>query len=187
MKSLKNLDQQELAELNTLLQRAEAGDRTALEDLKKVLDNYPEISKRYGDLGLQAMQAWVQLIAGPNLLLHETVNRKLDDMRSDLLGGADAPLLERLLVEHILCCWLQSRHVDTVFAQGGSPATALQLDKRQTGAHTRFLRAVQALATLRKLLRVVPSPVQIASRLSAKDRKPGHRRSPATCGVEVAN
>lgn len=188
-KKLKNLDQQALGELNAVLQRAEAGDRSALTDLKKILDDYPEISRRYGDLGLQAIEAWVQLVAGPNLLLHESLNRKLDDMRTELLGGADAPLLERLLVDQILATWLQVWHADALFAQGTGSATALQLNQRQTGAQHRFLKSVQALATLRKLLRVVPSPVQIASRMtgSAKGSKTGSQRGRASFSACAAN
>jgi len=188
-KKLENLDPQALAELNAVLQRAEAGDRSALTDLKKILDDYPEISRRYGDLGLQAIEAWVQLVAGPNLLLHESLNRKLDDMRTELLGGADAPLLERLLVDQILATWLQVCHADALFAQGTGPATALQLNQRQTGAQHRFLKSVQALATLRKLLRVVPSPVQIASRLTAcgKERTPAPPSRRADLAVCTAN
>lgn len=178
-KKLENLDPQALGELNAVLQRAEAGDRNALTDLKKILDDYPEISRRYGDLGLQAIEAWVQLVAGPNLLLHESLNRKLDDMRTELLGGPNAPLLERLLVDQILATWLQARHVDALIAQARSPLTDLQLNQRQAGAHHRFLKSVQALATLRKLLRVVPSPVQIASRMTKNTTQAAHRRATA--------
>lgn len=183
---LSDLDQEHLAGLQTLLQRAELGDRSVLADLKKALDDYPEISQRYGDLGQHAIQAWVQLIAGPNLLMHETINHKLEEMRRELLGGADAPFLEKLLVEQILTTWLQARHVDAIIAQGKSPLTANQLNQRQTGAHARFLKSVQALATLRKLLRVVPSPVQIAARLSSTDITP-RRHSRAVCGVGIEN
>jgi hypothetical protein len=186
VKTLNDLDQQHLTELQALLHRAELGDQAALADLKKTLDDIPEISKRYGDLGQIAIQAWLKVVAGPNLLLQETLNRQLDEMRNELQGGADAPLLERLLVDQILCCWIQARHVDAIFAQGTSPATPLQLDKRQTGAHHRFIKSVQALATLRKLLRVVPSPVQIASRLTVKNQPPRRVMNPA-CAVAIEN
>jgi len=191
-KTLDNLEPQPLAELQQLLQRAEQGDRTALADLKKALDDYPEIVERYGDLGVQAMQAWIRLIAGHNLLLQETLNQKLSAMRAELLGGHEAPFLEQLLADQILTNWLQARHVDAVIAQGNSALTSNQLNHRQAGTHHRFLKAVQALATLRKLLRVVPSPVQIASRLSSRDRdsQPIHRRStalPPAVAVAAAN
>lgn len=186
-KTIDNLNQQELTDLHSLLRRAELGDQTALADLKQALDNYPEISSRYGDLGIQAIEAWLKLIAGPNLLLYEATKRKLEEMRAELSGGSDAPLLERLLVEQILTCWIQARHVDAVIAQGNSPMTSNQLNQRQTGAHHRFLKSVQALATLRKLLRVVPSPVQIASRLSSQCKQQMNRRSVAlAAGIGAA-
>jgi hypothetical protein len=111
-KTVDQLKPEELADLVCILDRAKLGDQTALAELTNALNDYPEISARYGDLGLQALESWVTLIAGKNLLLHETLNRKLDEMKAELTGGTDAPLLEKLMVEQILSTWLQARHVD---------------------------------------------------------------------------
>jgi hypothetical protein len=187
-KTVDQLNPEEFANLACILDRAKLGDQTALAELTNALNDYPEISARYGDLGLQALESWVQLIAGKNLLLHESLNRKLDEMRAELTGGKDASLLEKLMVEQILSTWLQARHIDALISQGQSPLTVYQLDKRQTGAHQRFLKSVQALANLRKLLRPIASPVQIATRLDKVKNNPVQRRStPLAAGVPTNN
>ena len=53
-------------------------------------------------------------------------------MAADLrwqLGGEDAPLLERLLAERAVVCWLQLNYVDSILAQrlGGDGLTRGQI------------------------------------------------------------
>jgi len=176
-KILEELKPDELTHLQALLQRAEQGDVACLNDLRQTLDQIPVVWQRYGDLGRQALTTWRQVIAGSNLLLQESLQRKQEELRNELSGGPDCPPLELLLIDHLLCCWLQVWHVDALKAQGKPPVTLYTLEGRQRNAQHRFLRSIQALATLRKLLKVVPSPVQIASRLNTKSSKPFERHA----------
>jgi hypothetical protein len=118
-----------------------------------------------GPRGRQSQAAWLQLIAGPNLMLHESTRRKAEQLRAELAGPAPSPL-ERLLVERVVACWLQTNYADAAYAQlkGNGQVQHTAALRRQNSAQQRYLQAVKALATVRKLLRPGLSPVDLALR-----------------------
>jgi hypothetical protein len=140
-------------EIRESLERSRGGDALALAELRGALDRHPEIWRSYGDLAGHAIGAWVGLIAGQDLALKESLERRLDAMRKDLAGPSPTPL-ESLLVERALASWLQVCHADLTAARGGAMSIkqAEFARKRQDSAHRRHLAAVAALATVRKLL-----------------------------------
>jgi hypothetical protein len=129
------------------------------------MDRNPWIWERYGDLAAHAQGAWLQLIAGPNLMLHESVERKAEQMRAEL-AGPDPSLPERLLVERVVACWLQTQYADAAYAQlkGGTPGQHAAALRRQNSAQQRYLHAIRTLAAVRKLLTPAPSPLQLLRR-----------------------
>jgi hypothetical protein len=154
-----------LERLQRLVQRAEGGDESVMPELRVALDANPWCWQRYGDLAQQSMAAWLQLVAGKNLLLLESAQRKAEQLRVELAGPAPSPL-ERLLVERVVACWLQTNFADAAYAQlkGATPAQHTAALRRQNSAQQRYLQAVKALATVRKLLRPGLSPVDLAMR-----------------------
>ena len=155
-----------LERLRQLVERAEQGDASAMPELRVALDANPWVWERYGDLGRQSQAAWLLLIAGRNLLLLESTQRKAEQLRAELAGPAPSPV-ERLLVERIVSCWLQTNYADSAYAQlpkGANPAQHTAALQRQNSAQQRYLQAVKALATVRKLLRPGLSPVDLAMR-----------------------
>jgi hypothetical protein len=170
------------AGLVSLLRRAEQGDLTALPELRRLLDADSSLWQRYGDLALQAEAGLVQLASGDNLLLAESLARKLAALKADLAGPSPSPL-HKLLVERVAACWLQASYFDALAAQtrDQSPRQAADLQRRQDATHRRLLSAVKALETCRRHLRpagpvsppqpvpVIPEP--IASRLGRRERR----------------
>jgi hypothetical protein len=167
-----------LERLQRLVQRAEQGDEAVLPELRVALDANPWVWERYGDLAQQSQAAWLQLIAGPNLLLHESTRRKAEQLRAELAGPAASPL-ERLLVERVVSTWFQVHYSDAAYAQqkGSTPAQHTAALRRQNSAQQRFVLAVKALATVRKLLRPGLSPVDLA--LRPVPERPAGRRAGA--------
>src|SRR5262245_23529718 len=153
-----NQDPEARARLELLVQRAQQGEESVLPELKQVLDAHPRLWQRCGDLALQAQTAWLQLICGKDLLLRESLQRKLDQLKADLAGTASSPL-ERLLVERATATWLQLQYADTVCGgvKGNSPAQHQALQRRQTSAQQRHLQALKMLVTVRKLLAPTPA------------------------------
>ena len=151
-----------LERLQSLVKRAEQGDESALPELRAALDANPWIWQRYGDLAQQSQAAWLQLIAGPNLLLRESVERKAEQLRAELAGPGPSAL-EKLLVERVIACWLQVQYADAAYAQQTSPSPGQHTAalKRQAGSHQRYLHSIKTLATVRKLLKPAPSTLEL--------------------------
>src|SRR5262249_20314681 len=93
------------AEVKDLLDRAGAGDPSALPALRRAFDENPELVARIGDLAAHAEQALLALAAGDNLAAREAIARQVTKLRAEMLG-AGASRLERLLVERVALCWL---------------------------------------------------------------------------------
>lgn len=170
-----------------LLKRAEQGDYTVLGELRKLLHDNPTLWQSYGDLSAQAEASLIQLAAGKNLLLAESLLLKTEAMKEELAGPAASPL-ERLLATRVVACWLQTSHLDALVAQSrdGNPVRAKVLMQLQDAAHRRQLSAAKTLATVRKLLVPAASPVEIATQLARKEQGSRLRViNPSECvGVE---
>jgi hypothetical protein len=141
------------ARIQSVLERARAGDREALPELRRILDERPGIWKHYGALAAHARNAWIGLISGADLALQESLDRQAEALKQELTGTDSSPL-ETLLIERIVACWLQMAFADLTAARAGeiSLAQSNEIRKRQDSAHRRYITAVGALAMTRRLL-----------------------------------
>ena len=162
------------ADLAQLLKRAEAGDRSVLPQLQRALDGNAALWRGYGDLAAHAEASLAMLAAGPNLLLAESLKRKLAELKAELGGESPSPL-EKLLAERISTSWLQVTYFDGLVAQAGGAGEARlrALQRQQDAAHRRHLAGIKQLAVVRRLLRPAPSPLELL-------RAPVGETSPAT-------
>src|SRR3954452_15814049 len=142
-----------LDDLKALLVRCAAGDRSALPLLRAELDERPGVWRRLGDLAAHVETSWIGLIAGPNLVMAESLERRVEALKRELAGPAPSPL-EGLLVDRVVATWLQVHQADieAVGAVVTKPAASAQLLNRQSQADRRLARAIAALATVRRLL-----------------------------------
>jgi hypothetical protein len=158
--------------LAELVQRAQQGDLSVLPLLREALEGDPTVWQEYGDLAAQAQEAWLQLLAGTDYLLAESVRLKLAALRREL-GTEGASPLEKLLVERIVACWLQTHYADALYAQARGPQSTApvrqELMKRQESSQRRYLAAIKQLALVRKLLKPALSPLQLAQATVSED------------------
>ena len=177
----------ETEQIRLLLERAESGDRSVLPALERLLDTTGEVWRAYGDLARVAEDAWVELVAGPNLLLKESLRRKLAERKSELLSGQSASPLERLLVERVGAGWLQTTYADAAAAQAREkPLDLAQLEqqqRRQERAQKGYLAAIRTLATVRKLL--ATADVRTAGRRESSGRS-GRAKAPSRSARKAA-
>lgn len=147
------------SELRVLLRRAEQGDPSVLPALRALLDARPALWQHCGDVARLAEADWVDLIAGRDLLVRESLRRSLAAQKADL-AGADASPLERLLAERVAITRLQVNHADSALAGlRGQGATIAQLDmmqRRQERTQRTYLAAIRELATVRRLQQMTP-------------------------------
>ena len=103
------------AEIQAIADRAQKGDATALPDVRALLAKPGTADILGGNLAKEAVRTLVTAYAGNNLLVRESVTRKLDEMRAEL-SGPTPTALEALLVERVVATWLHLHHLETVYA-----------------------------------------------------------------------
>jgi hypothetical protein len=114
-----------------------------------------------------AETSWLTLIAGEqNKLFRGGITHKVAAIRVEL-GSAEASPLERLLIDRVCLTWLALHYVELnrvqLMQRGGLDWQAGEYyDRRVSMAQKRYLAAIRALATVRRLLAPRPSPVQVA-------------------------
>ena len=117
--------------MQQLLVRANQGDITCLTELREILDNNPELWRKVGDLAQHAELTMLTIASERNLLIQESMQRKLAEMKENLAGPNPSPL-ERLLVDRIAISWLQVHQADLDAARA--------VDKRAVWAQRRLDR-----------------------------------------------
>lgn len=77
------------------------------------------------------------------------------DQTRDELGFESAPVLEKMMIEHMVLCWLglavAELQFSAVMAHGGTLAQIEHLQRKVGAAQKRFTRACESLARVRKL------------------------------------
>jgi len=149
-KAQPNPEPHELPE--AILERARQGDRSVLPQLERILDENPRLWQRCNNLVALTEQGWITKIAEKNLLLSQSIRRKLEQLKRDLAGPSPSPL-EQVLAERIAVCWLEAHYAELKERTGDvgdGKVAAMQL-KRLESANRRFLTATKALAQVRRL------------------------------------
>ena len=144
--------------LVALAARADAGDAAACRELVAAYDAVPRLWERAAVLQDSAEQGWLDLLLAPDsgrLFTREAMRRDLARLRRELAGPEPTPL-ERLLVDRIVVGWMNAAYAEAAHAQrlreGLSLREAEFHQRRTERAQRQLLRAVQALATVRRLL-----------------------------------
>jgi hypothetical protein len=131
--------------------------------LRKMLNEMPELWRHAGDLARNARsQLLYDDIMAPAIQVAVEVGLK--ELEKEFDYELALPL-ERLLIEQILNCWVShylTEYKYNHFTSGNmSPETADYWEQRFSASQRRYLRAVESLAKVKKLLRPVPNPVQL--------------------------
>jgi hypothetical protein len=140
---------------------AEQRRRTAVQ---QVVRAYPEIWTELRSRLTSAEQRLVDT-ATEDELARDMLLTAMAGMRRDL-GHGTAPLLEQLLIEQIVLCWVDldltwQRFVGHTAASHALPSGAYW-NRRVDSAQARYLRATEALARIRRLARPLPLQVNVA-------------------------
>jgi len=136
--------------LQILVDRANAGSKTALDALRQLMNKCPEIWKEMGDLTKHAEIAWEALLAGDDRLLLESIKRFVERLKGELAGPAPSPV-ELLLAQQAALTWMASRYAEIAAARPGpsSLGEAKMRLKRAESAQRRHLASIKTLTELR--------------------------------------
>lgn len=151
----KALTAEEDKKLGRLLVKAQGGDQKALDELRPILDK-TALWEYLGDLGRRVEESWLEAMTGRNKLGREAFEKRGAEMRHELLAAGDSQL-ERLLVDRVILTWLQVCHADMCYAgllkgDGHTLQQGRYYQERQDRANARHLKAIKALASVRRLL-----------------------------------
>ncbi len=126
-----------------------------VEALRRCFDEDPGFWRGAGDMARRALDHILRTYYSQSTYLQESINRRMAEMREEL-GYKESSPLERLLIEQILVCWVNLYILELNSAsklrESHSTEAGLYWDRRLTGAQTRFRRASESLARVRKLL-----------------------------------
>ena len=145
-----------LDRLHALVDRTSKANPKAkeIQALRSHLEENPDLWRIYGDVSEVAFDRQVTAMAGEQAAIVESLTAGRGTMREEL-GHHQASALERLLIDQVIQCWLRLYGVDNAYTsalEGNAPRGELDYwDRRLSAAHSRFLRACEALARIRKL------------------------------------
>lgn len=151
-----------MAELRTLSDRAEAGDKEARRKLRlMVRASSAEVIGRASDVGRRAGRVLARSAAGGDPLGEEALCAKLDLMRAEIAGEDPTPL-EVLLTERVVCLWMFTTLLEILLAgqyrrdavdglKQLSPPYLIQQSRILESATRRYFAAIRELARVRKL------------------------------------
>lgn len=152
------------ADAIALLKKANTAnpDDATMEALRRYYDDHPDAWRHVGDFAGKVTAAVIAAVAGSGLIT-EAMTRQMQAMR-DGMGYATAPEMERTLIDHVVLCWLRLHKAEWSYTQVTAESITLARadfwERKLTQAQTRYLRAIETLARVRRLARPAP-PMQV--------------------------
>ncbi len=141
--------------LRELVKMAEKGTKKAIPEIRKILEESPELAWRYMTLAKLAERLFINKMSkDKDLAAKELMEYQLAAMREEIAGENPSPL-ERLLVERVVATWLQIQLFESIYAsslyQNMTIAQGNYYQKRLDQTYRRHLSAIRTLAQIRKL------------------------------------
>ena len=141
--------------LSGLFKQAEKGNEKAVPEIRKILQESPDLAWRFMDFATLAERRFIEnMTKDKDLASRETMEFQLAAMREEVAGENPSPL-ERLLAERIVLTWLQIQLFEGLYAssmfKSMTSAQGSYYQKRLDHAHRRHLSAIRTLAQIRKL------------------------------------
>jgi hypothetical protein len=144
--------------LTALQMLANQGDAQAGKTLVEAYDKVPRLWEQVTGLQENAERSWIDAMAPKRPgqeFTRAAIQREVDRRRREIGGEAQSPL-ERLLVDRVVLCWLQATFADARYAQRMTDGLTFKegeyFQRQCERAQRQLLKAVQTLATVRRLL-----------------------------------
>jgi hypothetical protein len=162
-----------LTELRALSEKAEAGDKEARKELRRLVRaSSPEVIAEASDIARRTEWVLVKTISAGKPLMEDALQERTHQMRSEIAGENPTPL-ELLLTERVVAGWLlveilegliAAQYQRDVKAHRVAPTYIIQQSRIVESATRRYLAAIRELATVRKLR--MGAPVQVNTQVN---------------------
>ena len=157
-KSIQELSKAEHRKVRKLYDKAKKGDKGALRAFENSFAEAPKALEADGNLGKILRKYLLDCHLDKDEIFKRSIELSSESLERDLAGENPNPL-DRLLIDHVLCCWIELHLVDKMcvdacFRAGVSYERHAFYQKWQERCHRRFLSACKTLAQVRKLMGV---------------------------------
>jgi hypothetical protein len=140
--------------LKSLTERAGKGDAEAMENLKRMLTDRPDLKglvRELDDLGTKVVDAWVKTAAFDDKVAEGALREEVARMKAELLGP-NPTVLDKILVDDVVASYLANKHATAMAAMKVStPGLATHRDRRAESAQKRQLAAIKGMLQIRRL------------------------------------
>jgi len=150
-------DNPSIPALMSLLKRADRDnpDVATMKELRRLFDQCPKLCQSIVKDLQSVNRAIIESMTSKGLS-QEIYLRRVAAQRKEM-GYADAPPLERPIIDHVVTCWLRLQKAELTYTGMNSQSITLtQADfweRQLTQAQARYLRAIETLARVRRLAR----------------------------------
>jgi len=135
--------------------RALQAKKPSADDLKlirKMLIAYPQFSMAIFDAAGTTQREIIKNMAGGGQEVVRMAGEEYLVHIRDEMGYHDAPMLEKLLIENIVTCWLRVQHYEQQLSFRQTNVATIEFwERRLSVAQRRYLAACENLARVRKL------------------------------------
>lgn len=132
--------------------------------VNEVLDKLPNLAWELGNLANQTELQIIENALRKDKATMLLVSRRMGLMR-DEMGYEQATIIERGLIEHCVLCWLRLYVTELRYEGAMKDVTLAQgayWEKKLSANQKRYLRAIETLARVRRLMQPAPSPLTLA-------------------------
>jgi hypothetical protein len=184
VKETTKLGQEEINKFLNAVDRAYAAKKPAPEDMdiiRQFLKDYPVLAKAVFPMAESTQDLIIKNLMGGQAVAETAVREQLLYIR-DEMGYHDAPIMEKLLIEQIVTCWLRVQHCEGIiaFMMGkDKSATVLNFwENRLSMCQRRYLAACETLAKIRKMsvpalqLNIGDKQINVAGNPPLSNRQP---------------
>ena len=160
-----NSEMIQLAERLTATVNAEKPTKAQMVELRRAMIDAPELVAGLGDMSQQIKHTLIDDMAAGRPGLRALLSEQTEQMAREL-GGETCSPLERRLIDNIVIAHLHWQTAEFKYqrksARDTTLAEAAYLERRLSATQRRYLRAIESLARVRRLLARVPGQVNIA-------------------------
>lgn len=129
-----------------------------------VLDSAPNAWLAFGDIVDHAIDIAIGAISGKNKLFELGLKRRAEEIKKSY-GYAQAGPLEKMLIDHILLCWVRLYWVESLFTQNIQEQMTYKgvqhWEDRLTKSQRRFDKACLTYAKVKRLASRTPEILQV--------------------------
>lgn len=151
--------------LQRLRRRYNAGDMTALTELREMLTRHPEIYRQIGSLVARSLESTLEIMAPTDALARESIRHSIQEQTHKLEAEGHGTALEQLMIDQLMASHVRVNltrlGMDGCIAPKGRQGDVKFWARRHDAEQRRFQETLKILIELRRILSgVPPAPVE---------------------------